>query len=103
VGQEITEISTTAHPRWRTERESSFRLNLIPYDPLESATLGIRKGIQLAMFDNYPLTRKNSRFDLHILRGHLWGGRFQMSVMENPGSPNSGGAHIDFGKIVFIF
>jgi len=25
----------------------------------------------LAIFDNYPLTRKNSRFDLHILQFRL--------------------------------
>jgi hypothetical protein len=35
----------------------------------------------LAMFDNYHLPRKNARFDIIILRGRLWGGRFQMAVI----------------------
>ena len=38
--------------------------------------------VSLAMFDNYPLTRKNFRFNLHILHGHLWGGRFQARTFE---------------------
>ena len=33
------------------------------------------------MFDTYHLPRKNASYHLVILRGHLWGGRFQMSVM----------------------
>jgi hypothetical protein len=41
----------------------------------------IAHATSLAMFDNYPLTRRNSRFDLHILRGHLWGVRFLLSVI----------------------
>jgi len=35
----------------------------------------------LAMFNNYHLTRKNASYHLDILRGHLWGGRFQMAVI----------------------
>jgi hypothetical protein len=31
--------------------------------------------------DNYPLIRKNSRFDPHILRGHLWGEKVPVSVI----------------------
>jgi len=33
------------------------------------------------MINNYHLPRKNTSFRFVILHGHLWGGRFQMSVM----------------------
>jgi hypothetical protein len=33
------------------------------------------------MVDNYHLTRKNASFDFLILHQHLWGGRFQMSMV----------------------
>jgi hypothetical protein len=33
------------------------------------------------MIDNYHLSRKNGSYHLVILRGHLWGERFQMVVM----------------------
>ena len=36
----------------------------------------------LASFDNYHLTRNNSRFDMDILHCHLWGGCFAVSVIE---------------------
>lgn len=36
----------------------------------------------LASFDNYPPTGKKSRFDIHILHCHLWGGCFAVSVIE---------------------
>jgi len=35
----------------------------------------------LAMVDNYHLPRENASFDIIIWHGHLWGGRFQMSVI----------------------
>jgi hypothetical protein len=35
----------------------------------------------LASFDNYHLPGKNTNYHLVIWHGHLWGGRFQMSVM----------------------
>jgi hypothetical protein len=31
------------------------------------------------MIDNYHLPRKNATFDIVILHGHPWGGRFQMA------------------------
>jgi hypothetical protein len=36
---------------------------------------------QLAMINNYRLSRKNATFRFVILHGHLWGGRFQMAVI----------------------
>jgi hypothetical protein len=39
------------------------------------------KATSLAMIDNYRLSRKNASFRFIILHGHLWGGRFQMSVI----------------------
>jgi len=42
--------------------------------------LGLPDAI-LAILDNYHLPRKNACYHLVILRWHLWGGRFQMSVM----------------------
>jgi len=35
----------------------------------------------LAILDNYHLPRKNASYHLVILRGHLWGERFQMAVI----------------------
>jgi len=32
------------------------------------------------MIDNYHLTRENASFYLIIMRGHSWGGKFQMTV-----------------------
>jgi len=40
---------------------------------------GIRKFIELVIINNYHLSRKNTSFRFVIWRGHLWGGRFQMS------------------------
>ena len=33
------------------------------------------------MIDTYHLPRKNATFHIVILHRHLWGGRFQMSVI----------------------
>ena len=40
-----------------------------------------RFAVYLASFDNYHLPGKNASYHLVILRGHLWGGRFQMPVI----------------------
>jgi hypothetical protein len=34
------------------------------------------------MSDNYHLPRENASFHIIIWHGHLWGGRFQMAVIE---------------------
>jgi hypothetical protein len=39
----------------------------------------------LASFDNYPITQKNARFDLHIFPGHLWGKDFSFPRSEEDG------------------
>jgi hypothetical protein len=51
------------------------------------------------MFDNYPLARKNASFDLLILLGHLWGGRFQMSVIGERQLTGGNGANPSSRKV----
>jgi len=46
------------------------------------------------MFDNYPLTWNNSRFDILILHWYLWGGRFQMSVIKEHRVTGSNGRNL---------
>jgi len=43
----------------------------------------------LAIINNYHLPRKNASYRFVILRGDLWGGRFQMAVI--------GGARVPAG------
>jgi hypothetical protein len=38
--------------------------------------------IHLAMFDSYHLPRENASFRFVILRGQLWGERFQVSAFQ---------------------
>jgi hypothetical protein len=49
-----------------------------PLDQNEHAFFG---ATLLATCDNYHLPRENASYHLIILRGHLWGGRFQMAVI----------------------
>jgi len=45
------------------------------------AEVAFKNSRSLAMFNNYHLPRKNASYHLIILRGHVWGGKFQMAAM----------------------
>ena len=65
-----------SHPHGLPESFREYSAYRFSLDQPEESLL---TAIVLASFDNYHLTRKNASYHIVILRGHLWGGRFQMA------------------------
>ena len=53
----------------------------------------------LATFDNYRLPCKNASYHLVILCGHLWGGKFQVALIEKPQVTGGNGANPSSRKV----